>query len=373
MHGRANVMDKFFRKSIWWVPAAAVAAVLLCAAAIFAVEPWSVKDDRTPLPAARETLEDYSWQELAAIAEELSQKRSGILRRRRRLGHKKALLINGEGFCLCPQLPENVAYCLTDRHVLLSPGLHVLHSNTSALTFALADAAGERTMNHAFESRSGRDADSVGGWESSDMRAWLNGGFLYQLPPELRASIKSVQKHTANAVNSGDELDAPGRLAGAPTDWIGQTSDKAWLFSAAELCDTVPARDDLDVDKTMVGVYAGEGRQYRLFADAHVAAFEPNASLVRWRAAESATAGSNHDALGGSASTANAIDEPRPTTWWLRTKTLEFGDGFWLVGTDGAPLNGLGEDARVADDPEFAPSAAWGPDHVRGVVVGFCL
>ena len=63
---------------------------------------------------------------------------------------------------------------------------------------------------------------------------------------------------------------------------------------------------------------------------------------------------------------------PAPSTWWLRTKTLEFGNGFWLVGTDGAPLNGLGEDARAAD-PAYVPDAVWGPDHARGVVVGFCL
>lgn len=60
-------------------------------------------------------------------------------------------------------------------------------------------------------------------------------------------------------------------------------------------------------------------------------------------------------------------------TWWLRTKTLEFGDGFWLVGTDGTTLNGLGEDARVVEDPEFSPDELWGPDHERTVVVGFCL
>ena len=104
----------------------------------------------------------------------------------------------------------------------------------------------------------------------------------------------------------------------------------------------------MGVDETMCGIYAGEGTQYRAFADAGVAAFAPNEALVR--------------TLDGEA-----------TTWWLRTKTLEFGEGFWLVGTDGTPLNGLGEDARVVEDPEFAPDELWGPDHARGVVVGFCL
>jgi hypothetical protein len=62
-----------------------------------------------------------------------------------------------------------------------------------------------------------------------------------------------------------------------------------------------------------------------------------------------------------------------PVTWWLRTKTLEFDQGFWLVGTDGTPLNGLGDDVRVVGDASYAPSELWGPDHARGVVVGFCL
>ena len=106
----------------------------------------------------------------------------------------------------------------------------------------------------------------------------------------------------------------------------------------------------MGVDETMTAVYEAEGAQYQLFSEYGSEPFTPNEALAN----------------------ALAFDGER-YTWWLRTKTLEFGDGFWLVGTDGTPLNGFGEDARVVEDGEYAPDVLWGPDHARGILVGFCL
>ena len=330
------------------IAAVVAAAVLVIAAAVFAFGAGA--DDggrRTVDVEPRAGLSDYSWTELSAIAAEISAcsdeadaiavaARYGLCAEDGSLGDlsdesKMKQIVLGDGRTV---------------HVQLAGIWHDERADggKAGLTFVFANAVGEHAMNHAFEDAEGENPDSTGGWAACDMRTWLNGDFYRSLPDEVRSCIVPVQKRTASRIGANAELDEAGRLVGGRADWIDETTDSLWLFSASEICGDVPTNDLLGVDSTMAAVYAGEGTQYRLFADWDVKAFEPNATLMR-------TSG----------------------TWWLRTKTLEFGDGFWLVGTDGTPLNGYGEDARVVQDPEFAPDALWGPDHARGVVAGFCL
>ena len=349
----------------------------------------------------RAKLADYSWDELSRISAEIGRcanrddavacaARYGLCATDGSLsgfGTKDVQLADG----------RTVPVALVDvyRDELTSGG-------KAGLAFMFLQPVGEHAMNHAFENRDGNDPDSVGGWASCDMRAWLNGDFLYELPADLRACLARVQKPTAGAVGASDELDEPGHLGGTGTDWVRETSDLLWLLSASELCGNVPAKSDLGVDSTMTSVYASEGEQYRLFADWDVTAFQSNAQLAfdngecgEVADGESTLVGAAKVSSGSAvtigdcgsvkadergAGSAKQVDfhtqgtsTNSPCTWWLRTKTLEFGDGFWLVGTDGAPLNGLGEDARVANDPSFAPDDLWGPDHARGVIACFCL
>lgn len=328
--------------------ALAVSVVLLAASAAYAHRGlWG-----TPRPASvgvRASWDEYGWDELAAIAEELAACQS-----------ERAALARASRYGLCAQdgtldASKTKELTLADGRTVRVSLVGIWHDDRAdggkaGLTFAFADAAGPHAMNHAFEEPEGLLADSKGGWSASDMRSWLADTLLFELPPELRSRIVPVQKRTANAIDMNDEAIDLGKLAGTPGEWIGETTDDLWLFSAAELCAQVPATEELGVDTSMSAVYAQEGTQYQLFAQQDVAAFAPNEALVRTMAGE---------------------DEP--CTWWLRTKMLEFGDGFWLVGTDGTPLNGFGEDARVVMDPEYAPDESWGPDHARGVIVGFCL
>lgn len=335
-------MKSFVRDNSLVLGAVAVAVLLIGLAVAFAY-PASEQSADAAHVSPKAALGEYGWDELSAISNEVSA-----------CATEEEAIRCAAKYGLCGEdgaLPTDAfkAIELADGALVRVQLAGVWHDKRTdggqaGLTFAFADAAGEHAMNHAFEDAQGDMADSTGGWSASDMRAWLNGDFYRQLPADLRAGIVSVQKQTASMVSTNDESDEPGHVAGAPADWIGETSDKLWLFSAAELCGTVPANEDMGTDETMSRIYAGEGAQYRLFADAGAVAYAPNAVLVR--GAE---------------------------TWWLRTKMLEFGDGFWLVGTDGTPLNGLGEDARVVTDPEYAPDEVWGPDHARGVVAGFCL
>lgn len=343
-----ELFGAWFRENGWIVAAAAFAIALVAGAIAFSGAANASDAHRADVEP-KYSLEEYTWEELAAISADIAQCES----------ETDAIWRAGE-FWLCR---ENGAIDSSQYKVVdLADGTAVrvalagvwrdtrTDGGKAGLTFVLLDAAGTHAMNHSSEDPSGDSADSTGGWEASDMRAWLEGDLLNQLPFDLRDRIVSVQKRTANAVDAADEQDAPGGIVGTSADWVRETSDKLWLFSASELCGDIPANDTLGVDDSMSRIYSAEGTQYQRFRYGGVEAFAPNALLERSNA-------------GGS----------KPCTWWLRTKTLEFGDGFWLVGTDGTPLNGIGEDARVVDDPEYAPSKLWGPDHARGVVVGFCL
>lgn len=345
----ASLLHSLFERKRWWVAPAVLCGCLLVGALAFAILWQPVA--RQANVRARASLADYGWDELSAIASELStcESEDEALRLATHYG------LCGKDGALDPTATKDVT--LVDGSVVRVMIVGIWHDQRTdggkaGLTFAFADAACTHAMNHAFEQRESDDADSHGGWAASDMRAWLNDELRYQLPPDLRARLVPVQKSTASFVESTDETDEPGHLIGSPSSGTTQTSDVLWLFSARELCGEIPALEDLGIEETMCATYETEGTQYQLFAQTDVLAFEPNEQLVR-RLAQT--------------------KDSTPCTWWLRTKTLEFGDGFWLVGTDGTPLNGYGEDRRVVDDPEYAPDELWGPDHARGIVAGFCL
>lgn len=327
--------------------AAVLASVAMLAMAIaVAWQPWERRNGHVEV---RDSLAAYSWEELSAISEELAECPDDA--HATELAHRYGLC-DVDGNLASSGLKE---LTLLDGSVARVRLVGLRHDERSdgglaGLTFAFADPVHLQAMNHAFEGTEGDDADSTGGWAASDMRAWLDGTLWQELPLDLRGRILRVQKRTASGVDAGDELDEAGKLSGSAADWVRETSDRLWLFSVSELCGTVPANAAMGLDQTMSAVYGAEGDQYQLFAEYGVASLAPNRALA--------------DAL------AQAGGQ---STWWLRTKTLEFGDGFWLLGTDGTPLNGLGEDARVVQDVTYAPDQLWGPDHARGVLVGFCL
>lgn len=354
-------MKHFARNYGALVFAAAVAVALVAAAVAFSTEP-NRPDAAHDEVAVKASLEEYRWDELSHIASQIAlchtrPDAEALARRYNLCGTDGSLDREQAKTVRLAGGREVKAAIIGIWHDTRSDG------GKAGLTFMFVQPVGEHAMNHAFEDPDGDDADSVGGWGASDMRAWLNGDFADGLPFELSSRIVAVQKPTANAASTRDEMDEAGLLAGSGTDWATQTSDKLWLPSASELCGSVPVNRALGIDSTMAAIYAAEGEQYRLFADAGVSALKPSEVLSLTMP---------KDAQGNPRNDAGSASEEGPCTWWLRTKTLEFGDGFWLVGTDGTPLNGLGEDAR-ATNPAFAPDELWGPDHARAVLPAFCL
>lgn len=123
--------------------------------------------------------------------------------------------------------------------------------------------------------------------------------FLSQLPSDLRNVIKAVNKK-ATAGNQGTSLTA--------------SSDKLWLFAAAELWSKTAIENSALSDlKNNAAAYNGEGTQYEYFKNT-VGDAEPNNScsaLVKRK--------------NGSA-----------YTWWLRSPNVGSTGSFRYVGSDGA-------------------------------------
>lgn len=110
---------------------------------------------------------------------------------------------------------------------------------------------------------------SDGGWEASELRAWLASDGMGLLPDELAASIVPVSKLTNNTGVTSD--------AAAVTT----TSDSLWLFSAAEVCGPVGwFESEYGAEPNAYTGYidfapydallSAEGSQYAYFAEAGV-------------------------------------------------------------------------------------------------------
>ena len=121
---------------------------------------------------------------------------------------------------------------------------------------------------------------------------------LSQLPSDLRNVIKAVNKK-ATAGNQGTSLTA--------------SSDKLWLFAAAELWSKTAIENSASSDlKNNAAAYNGEGTQYEYFKNT-VGDAEPNNScsaLVKRK--------------NGS-----------PSDWWRRSPYIGYAAYFRLVGSNG--------------------------------------
>lgn len=117
-------------------------------------------------------------------------------------------------------------------------------SGKAGITFIFSDAIAEQCMNS--------EDTNAGGWEGSEMRAWLSSSGMALLPNDLRNEIVAVDKMTNNV---GDTLDASSATA---------TSDKLWLLSFWELCGD---NNDYDFDPSYAALYNAEGSQYKYCRD----------------------------------------------------------------------------------------------------------
>lgn len=271
-----------------------------------------------PRHEVKENLSAYRWEELAAISSEIAElsERNGA----------DAALRLAAAYHLCAE--DGLLSGMQPKQVTLTDGTqasvrligiahdHVASSTrTAGLTFMFCGCVAEYAMNSGQTNR--------GGWEASELRAWLNDGFLKLLPEDLRAALTSVSKFTANSNN----------VQGVPQ--VTPTSDAVWLPSVVELvgefslADYVQQGGDRTWYQTYYGSVASEGRQYRYFAEGAAPLLGPNPSLqMPWLPTTPDLDGfwKQGDVCG----------------WWERTPVPESTRGFYMVDQRGNPLTGYG-------------------------------
>ncbi|WP_296012101.1 DUF6273 domain-containing protein, partial [uncultured Adlercreutzia sp.] len=156
---------------------------------------------------------------------------------------------------------------------------------------------------------------NTGGWEASQLRAYLNADGMNLLPQELAGKIVAVDKLTNNVGQTKD------------VSSVSATSDKLWLPSATELCGTISWYGE---GYSYDSIFNAEGTEYKFYHDKAVNSTDPNDVLVKTNS-------------GG------------PCFWWERSPVPNRPDSFLRVGPDGYPYNG--------GSTSFS----------YGVVPGFCI
>ncbi len=253
----------------------------------------------------KSAVEAYTWDELAQISDEIGA-----------AGDEAAAIEVAKKYNLCT--PEGKLDGTQVKLVTLTNNMTVpvqivgfAHDDKTAggkagITFMFGDAIAEAPMNQT--------DTNAGGWEASQMRAYLNGDGMALLPEDLKKVVAPVDKLTNNVGETQD------------VSAVTTTSDSLWLPSFAELVGWLP--DDASSDAPVVNA---EGSQYKLYRDTNVV----------WENIENPILVKNY--------------QNSPYFWWERSPFPRYSDYFPGVGSDGYPGSG----GSASDS--------------HGVVPGFCL
>lgn len=253
----------------------------------------------------KSAVEAYTWDELAQISDEIGA-----------AGDEAAAIEVAKKYNLCT--PEGKLDGTQVKLVTLTNNMTVpvqivgfAHDDKTAggkagITFMFGDAIAEAPMNQT--------DTNAGGWEASQMRAYLNGDGMALLPEDLKKVVAPVDKLTNNVGETQD------------VSAVTTTSDSLWLPSFAELVGWLP--DDASSDAP---VFNAEGSQYKLYRDTNVV----------WENIENPILVKNY--------------QNSPFIWWGRSPDPNYSVGFQYVGSGGDPSNG------------------GGASRSNGVVPGFCL
>ena len=206
--------------------------------------------------AVKSAVEAYTWDELSQISAEIGA-----------AGDEAAAIEVAKKYNLCT--PEGKLDGTQVKSVTLADGTQTTvqiigfaHDDKTGggkagITFIFGDCVAEASMNPT--------DTSAGGWEASQMRAYLNSDWRAQLPEDLSAVIVPVDKLTNNV---GETQNASSVTA---------TSDLLWLSSITELCGAI----DWYKDSAYNDVLNAEGSKYKLFRDTAVNSMVSTEILVR--------------------------------------------------------------------------------------------
>lgn len=136
------------------------------------------------------------------------------------------------------------------------------------------------------------ETTNAGGWEASQMRAYLNGDGMALLPEDLKKVVAPVDKLTNNVGETQD------------VSAVTTTSDLLWLFSLVELVGNLDENAFSGNYSFMSDIYDAEGSQYRLFRDMGVRYRDEDGTPILKRTHQ----GEGCDWYGRSPSPANSSD-----------------------------------------------------------------
>lgn len=257
----------------------------------------------------RQTLAEYSWDELSDIAGQLeaANSRDEALEIARSYN-----LVDDDGLPTGSTKPVTLSdgtvievFLADIRHDELADG------SFAGLTFL--------SWNVPLSHRMNADDTNAGGWRDSELRSWLSTSCFGMLPEDLRAAIRPAAKRTNNVGQTHDEAS------------VSVTQDALWVPSVTEVAGRVDWVWSSDADNSggYNAVLNAEGSQYVVFSQSVTNTDGPNDVL----------------ALRGISNQG----------WWLRTPSASVTGNFRYVLGDGNPC-GFG-----------------GASVERGICLGFCL
>lgn len=261
------------------------------------------KEDASDVKA-KASLADYSWSELGKIA----QKMYGA-------GSRKAALDVAATYHLANGTTPSSA----TKSVRLSDGTEVKLRLVGLMHDERADGKGAAAMsfvatNVTYRSRMAPNTTTDGGWEASELRAWMNGELRKKLPSDLSDVVIPVKKASNNVgkARSGE--------------CVSQTTDYLWAPSIVELTGPLSWTYDSDPSNSAFynSVFNAEGDQYAYFSQAGVRSSDANGCL--------------------------AFGED----WWMRSTAASSGRGRFV-------------------DASGNPSSFGNSNDAHGVVVGLCI
>lgn len=284
---------------------AAIAVVVIAIAVVVLLNPFELGGAGA---GKKNSLNDYSWDEISQISEEIAAANSESAA----LDIAKDYNLVGSNGKLDGSQVKDIE--LTDGTKAQVKIVGFTHdekadkSGKAGITFMFTDAIGERAMNAS--------AQYTGGWETSQARTWLQNEGMNKLPADLRDAIVSVEKLSNNVGNTKS------------ADSVTTTNDKLWLFSAVELGGKVNKNDWPYGDGSVVEVYNEEGSQYTLFKDLNVKTFENNSVFVE-------------------------REDGQPCVWWQRTAVANVSNEFRCTNDAGNIINRQKANASCGIVPGF--------------------
>lgn len=206
--------------------------------------------ERIAAEAARikENVDAYSWAELAQISQDIAA-----------CGSRSEAVNVAIKFHLCTSSGtltgnEVKSFSLSDETVAQAQIIGFYHDNVTGggkagISFITKNCVADHPYND--------NGKTTGGWQSSDVRAWLNSDMFGRLPNDMRDAVKAVDK-VSDRTGQGNGL----------SDLV-TTSDRLWLLSVKESGGNQPSNvyAKKKSTETLIKVMDAEGSRYQLYLD----------------------------------------------------------------------------------------------------------